>query len=447
LCQQGVICHLVPHNLYEQEIWALAPDFVLLNFFRLGNQDLGRKLAGAGIQVGVLDTEGGVFRNEAAYVETLWKDAGVRRQLQCVCIWGPRLAQHLVAQGLLSPEQVAVTGCPRFDFYHPRWQPALGEPGKRARSRILINTNFSTSNPRFATLAEHLRHGIEVEGLPHERVVALFEAEHQAIEAMIRLAQDLARDYSSAEIVLRPHPFENVDVYRRRLNGLGRIIVDNEGPIQPEICRASVVIQRGCTTAIEAGLAGVPALSPQWVPAPVVHPMAEMVSVPCEAYGDLRARLDAIFSGTYGAPGEIRSAIDCVTRDWFFRADGLAHRRVSDAVLARLGGSRIVDERRCERLLYGLNGAAGVTAVDLGCALRYRLRLPPDWSFRQLRRVPTQNKPGKSFGVADVRALTDRIQRIEAAHGARPVTVTAASAHPHYQRRLSIHSVTLGCEW
>jgi hypothetical protein len=171
-----------------------------------------------------------------------------------------------------------------------------------------------------------------------------------------------------------------------------------------------------------------------------------VVSDQCEAYDDMRARLNAIFAGTYATPGEVRRAIDGVTRDWFFRADGLAHRRVSDAVFGRLGGSRTVDERRCERLLYGLDGAAGVTAVDLGCALRYRLRLPPDWSFRRLRRVPTQNKPGKSFGVADVRALADGIQRIEAAHGARPVTVTGASAHPHYQRRPSIHSVTLACE-
>jgi surface carbohydrate biosynthesis protein len=419
---------------------------VLLNFFRVGNQELARKLTGAGMQVGVLDTEGGVFRDEAAYVQTLWKDAGVRRHLRCVCIWGPRLAQHLIAQGLLSPEQVAITGCPRFDFYHARWQPAQGQSGEPARSRILINTNFSISNPRFASLAQN-RQSTELEGMPQERVTALIEAERQALEAMIRLAEDLVRDYPTAEIVLRPHPFENTDVYRRRLNDLGRIVVDNDGPVQPEISRASVVIQRSCTTAIEAGLAGVPALSPRWVSVPVVNSMAEMVSVPCEAYGDLRARLDAIFGGTYEAPAHIRSAIDAVTQDWFFRVDGLAHRRVSDAVFQRLGGLPTVDERQCERLLYGLDGVSRVGPVDLARrALRYRLRLPADWSFRRFRRVPRYYKPGKAFGVTDVRALTEWIQGVDAAAGVRPVTVTAAREDAHYRRRLLGHSITLACQ-
>src|SRR5437879_11292758 len=101
LCQSGVICHLVPHNLEAQQIWALTPDLVLLNFFRVTNQDLARKLVRAGIQVAVLDTEGGVFPDERSYTEALCQDAELRRQLGCICMWGPRLAQYVVANGLL----------------------------------------------------------------------------------------------------------------------------------------------------------------------------------------------------------------------------------------------------------------------------------------------------------------------------------------------------------
>src|SRR5437667_6174836 len=132
LCQQGVICHLVPHNLEDRELWALAPDLVLLNFFRPANEGLARKLMTAGIQVAVLDTEGGVWPTEEAYVELLWQDAKLRRQLECVCMWGPRLARHLVAREVLSSEQVVVTGCPRFDFYHPQWQPVMHQAGARS---------------------------------------------------------------------------------------------------------------------------------------------------------------------------------------------------------------------------------------------------------------------------------------------------------------------------
>ena len=445
LCQGDVDCHLVPHNLEEGELFALAPDLVLLNFFRPVNQALARRMVRAGIQVGVLDTEGGVWPDEAAYVELLWQDAELRRQLRCVCLWGPRLAHYLVTHGLLSVDQVAVTGCPRFDFYHRDWRSALHATEDRAASRILINTNFSMCNPRFATVAQNVGQAREAFGLSAERVAALIDAERDAITAMIQLAGQLSRDYPTAEIVFRPHPFEDTGLYRRRLRDANRIVVDNGGPVQPEIGRADVVIQRSCSTGVEAGLAGVPTLSPQWVPAPTINPMAERVSVPCDSYDDMRARLDAIFAGTYDTPPEIRDAIDCVTRDWFCRADGLAHSRVSAAVLARLGGST-VDRAQCERELHGLVPGPRRGTAWLGRTLRYRLGLPTDWSFRRMRRVPARNKPGKSFGLGDVRALVDRIQQAPATRGTRRVTVSAADADPGYRRQLLGQSITLACE-
>ena len=446
LCQQDVDCHLVPHNLEEREIFALAPDFVLLNFFRPVNQALARRLVQAGIRVGVLDTEGGVWPNEAAYAELLWQDAELRRHLRCVCLWGPRLANYLVTQGLLSADQVAVTGCPRFDFYHGDWRSVLSNAEDHGASRILINTNFSVSNPRFATVVQNVRQAREEFGLPAERVAAAIDDEREAIVAMIDLAQQLARDYPAAEIVFRPHPFEDTDLYRRRLSGAKRIVVDNGGPVQPEIGRAAVVIQRSCSTAVEAGLAGVPTLSPQWVPAPTLNPMAELVSVPCASYGDLRTRVDAILGGAYDTPEEIRDAIACVTSDWFCRPDGLAHRRVGAAVLSALASGRTVDGARCERELYGLDRAAKPGPARLGRSLRYRLGLPSDWSFRRMRRVPPRNKPGKSFGVVDVRVLADRIQQAPAARGTRRLMVNVADADSRYRRRLLGQSITLTCE-
>ena len=45
LCQEGVICYLVPFNLQGSEIWALAPDFVLLNYLRTVNEGFAHQLA------------------------------------------------------------------------------------------------------------------------------------------------------------------------------------------------------------------------------------------------------------------------------------------------------------------------------------------------------------------------------------------------------------------
>src|SRR5262245_61391564 len=71
LCQRGAICHLVPLNLQRTEIWALAPDFVLLNYLRRSNEQFARQLVKSRIRFGLLDTEGGVWATADEYLELL----------------------------------------------------------------------------------------------------------------------------------------------------------------------------------------------------------------------------------------------------------------------------------------------------------------------------------------------------------------------------------------
>ena len=70
LCQRGIVCHLVPLNLQDRELPALAPDLVLLNYLRLGNQAVTCALLAAGVRIGLLGTPGrrlvGVWRVHGA---------------------------------------------------------------------------------------------------------------------------------------------------------------------------------------------------------------------------------------------------------------------------------------------------------------------------------------------------------------------------------------------
>jgi surface carbohydrate biosynthesis protein len=449
VCQRGATCHLVPLNLQHREVWSLAPDLVVLNYLRRSNERFGRQLVEAGIGVAALDTEGGVWPDVGAYTELLWQDADLRRQVGLACMWGPHLAEALVAQGILATRQIAVTGCPRFDLYHPLWHGATGATPDRRRPSLLINTNFSVSNPRFATAEQNARHLQEQLGWSQERWKEYVDAEGAAIERIIALAQELHRDYSKVQIVLRPHPFENLERYRLRLRDASRIRVENNTPIQREISRASAVIQRSCSTGIEAGMAGVPTFSPQWVPAPWVVPSAESVSDPCASYEELREKLDLVLAGGYQSPPGARSALDEVVRDWFHRNDGLAFERVGGAVAHLLGRVGRVDERRCLRHLCGLDESVPVGLPRLAGEVRFALGLSPDWSFRSLRHRPETEWPqsAKSFAVDEVRELVRHISEGRAASGrsARPVEVRSAREDGDYLRPHQGHSITLRC--
>lgn len=411
LCRRGMVCHLVPLNLQERELLALAPDFVLINYLRLGNERFVRLLLGTGIQVGLLDTEGAVWADCGAYTELLWQDPDLLRAVRPACMWGPRMADCLVAGGFLDPSQIVVTGCPRFDLYHPHWESILREPSVGARPRILINTNFSGVNPRFATIDQNRRQFAESFGWSEARIAGHLEAERQGIAGMIELARRLAGDFPALEVQVRPHPFEHVAHYEEALRDLPGIRIGNERPVQTDIFQAAVVVQRSCSTAIEAAMAGVPTVSPRWVETPVEIPIAEAVSVPCESYATLRDAVCQALAGTGGQPPAVQHAREAVMRDYFHRLDGRSHARVADAVMRELGTGSKTSVSACRRALYRLDDPESTLVAEAGARVRRMLGLSPYWCFRGGRSAPPAwwTTGAKAYTTADVSRLAERV--------------------------------------
>ena len=414
LCQRGAICHLVPLNLGEREVMGLVPDFVLLNYFRSDNRRLATWMDRAGISFGLLDTEGGAWETLESYMNVLWRDRDLLRKARGVCTWGGVLADHLVKEDVFEASQVTVTGCARFDFYDPRWRDVLvGAEDEGAHPRpghLLINTNYSIGNPRFTTRAENIDYCHRTYGTPYEALIRRVDVEDTAIRETIAMTARLAADYPQQRIVLRPHPFEDAEPYRRELGALANVDLSDRGPVHPLICGAAAVMQRSCTTAVESVAAGVAALSPQWIPAPALVPVAEAVSIPVESYPALREKLDEVLSGTYRPTPEMQSTIDGTISDWFYRFDGWSHRRVADVITASAAGWSSPDSALCRRLTYG-SGVHSRRQVASSAA-RYLLGLSPDFSFGQLRNVPTNSwvTTAKHLDVDEARKLVARIE-------------------------------------
>jgi surface carbohydrate biosynthesis protein len=446
LCRHGITCHLVPLNLMHGQIWSLAPDLVVLNYARPGNARIARALLDAGIRVGVLDTEGAAWETPDAYSELAWSDRDQLHRLAFVCMWGPLLARHMVDRGLLLASQVSVTGCPRFDFYHSRWHGVFDESATPQRPVLLINTNFSFSNPRFATARRNREHLEKELGLGAERVSAYLQAEQAAMRGMIELAKSLAGDFPECEVVLRPHPFEEPTPYALEMAGCAGVTVDGSGPIQSRLSSSLAVIQRSCSTAAEAAMAGVPTLSPQWLPAPALIPFAEAVSVRCGSYQDMRAELCRIMGGA-GATRSATLAARENLSDWFAASDGRAYRRVADTVRAALPRERTVSEARCIANLYQLSNPEQSRRQRLAARLRYALRLSPAWAFRQWRIADGAAWCGseKYFGVDDVTRLAGRIARADAGRELDPARLRIGAAQTDNPRGGPVrsHSVTV----
>ncbi len=407
LCRHGATCYLVPTRLREQEVWTLAPDFVLLNNLRNDKEYFAGNLIEAGIGIGVLDTEGGVLVNLERYGRSLARPSHIRQGVSCFCSWGPRLAEYAVENQWLSRDQVMVTGVPRLDFYaEPRRRVALALTAAAdgfPKPLVLINSNFSLANPLDRTPEEAARAKALLWNRDPGMIARELAVEREAMQEMVALTTRLADRLPSLTFVYRPHPFENPDTYGDRLPVRPNLHLVKHGTVDGWILRASAVIQRGYSTAIEATLAGVPAYAPSWIPTPYFFESVEAVSIPCASDKDLAAGLQ-----NPEIPEDTRSRLQVVLRDWFFAVDGESHCRVARAILNAV---EALPPRPspdfCRRALDGLVGPNVSWKQHLRAAGRRVLRRPPSWSFRQWRDAGFDSWAGSQcyFGVEEVVAV------------------------------------------
>jgi surface carbohydrate biosynthesis protein len=445
LCERGAECCLVPMNLAQAELGALTPDFALLNYLRTNNEDMARQLVTeAGIPTGVLDTEGGVFVDWDDYATgKMTANAEVRDLMACYCSWGKRIAAHAPAAGWYRTDQIAVTGAPRFDFYAKPWrQSARTLAPEAARFAdgplILVNSSFSLANPRYSPPEQEIDNWVKL-GYDRADIAAKQATQRRTLDAMAALTNRIAARFPAAQVVYRPHPFERLETYHDRLDARDNLHLILEGTVDGWLLRADALVQRSCSTAIEAGMAGLPALSPAWIPTALPIDTVERISVPCADEADLMDRLDAAVRGERVIPPGVAEQLDAVIADWFYAVDGKAHERVADAILAHAGdaGSR-VPTSTARRIHRGQFRAPAPLRKRIAGMVRAALNLPATWTGSARGNVGgvRWDSSGKHYDPANVRALVEAINEARTAaadHDPVPVDVLAAQAAGTYR--------------
>jgi surface carbohydrate biosynthesis protein len=432
-------------NLQRTELGALAPDFVLLNYLRISNQEFARQLMEAGIKVGVLDTEGGVLENPEAYATTkaMATDQNIRHRVSGFCSWGTKLAEHAKWQGWYRNEQVVVTGAPRFDFYVQPWRQAALQVSEYAEAYskplVLINGSFSVANPRFRTPEQEIQLLVERLGQDRSSTLEFQRVQHQSMIGMAHLANHLAAKSPHATFIYRPHPFEKLETYQELLETRENLHLVKTGTVDGWILRANAVIQRSCTTAIEASMAGVPALSPSWIPTPQMMETVEAVSIQCSSPAELEDYLKSCMNGHSKQANGNRSALKQVIDDWFYAIDGLAHQRVASAILTHARNESLgrVRLEKCRDILYGLDQPETPIKAKVASAMRRRLGLPVSWSLHRWRDVTDMSwdRSEKYFDAENVQVLVDAIWSCQKLVDSMPcanVAVTPAHEHGDY---------------
>lgn len=151
----------------------------------------------------------------------------------------------------MEPFRLAVTGCPRYDLCAEKWRTILRYP---RHGYILVNTNFSVVNPAYTRSAAAEREIFISLGWPEDYVNGLFADWEAVFPRFLDTVANLAAALPEKSFLVRPHPFENHDVYKKRFNGLANLVVDGEGEVFDVIANSECVVHLNCGSAVDSVL-------------------------------------------------------------------------------------------------------------------------------------------------------------------------------------------------
>jgi surface carbohydrate biosynthesis protein len=228
-----------------------------------------RRLADAGNKIAAWCEEGLVYRDRETYLhERVSLDSLALADL--FFAWGPMQADDVGAHVPAAKSKIKISGNPRFDVLRPELRGLFDADAHALRQKygsyILVATNFSRYN-------HFMGYDFWIEALKKRGTITT--AEHLAFfqhwreflgdlyRSFVTALPTLAAAFPEHRIVVRPHPSENHDAWRRETADLENVTVAFEDSVIPWIAGSDALIHNSCTTGVEAYLLGKPVIAYQ----------------------------------------------------------------------------------------------------------------------------------------------------------------------------------------
>jgi surface carbohydrate biosynthesis protein len=333
--------YLTPMSQASNDIFVIRPDLVLLNYLRPTNGPLVIKLIDAGIAYSILDTEGGIFMKlenskETTYTMTLVKSPYIRANVSQVFLWGKELFDQLSERKTYPLSRMHCIGTPRMDFYHGSFEdyfgPALREREKTGRPMILINTSFAGNNPKFSNREKEAAMLVKRFGYTKEFIANLLDQFDLVLKEYIKLTNYLAQAFPRVDFILRPHPFESLEIYKQELGHIPNVKIEGRDTVARWIWESKALIHYECSTALESAFAKRPTFSlSQFKDIRPVEAIRKVTDY-CDSFEDMKEKLHEVLAGTYQLSPDLTKNLAEVEKDIYTKVDGMAYYRISEAI-------------------------------------------------------------------------------------------------------------------
>lgn len=172
-----------------------------------------------------------------------------KRHVDGHLVWGPAMASLLRTRYEISPEQIFIVGCPKFDILRP---PLWHRVGPLDRE-VLFVSDFALADLT-GTEYERVASKHSWPDDMRQKVDIYRDARHQFVNCVAKVAKAVPDE----RIVVRVHPGEKLDGYKA-LTAIPNVTLDPAGStFSQALARAKLVLQFTSTSLFETRVAGVP---------------------------------------------------------------------------------------------------------------------------------------------------------------------------------------------
>ncbi len=421
LAKQGARAFLVPMKLQIPEIYLCSPDYVLLPYARVNNEALIEDLVSRGVKVGVLETEGAVFEDNTHIRAKSIAPSRIRELIHQFFVWGETPKLIINQEGWYNEQQLIATGSPRFDFYSTHMRNAVKaiEPtldGYSLKPLILFIGGAPTANPRFATKESEAYQLVSKFNHDASYIAMKDRIQTETIETMTQLVNQIAQRFPDANIVFRPHPFEDDAIYYEKLNiqQYKNLYISRIGSIDQWIVRSTLLIQRGSTTSLEAAMCDLPVFTPTWMPIIPVK-QRDKLSIEIETPEEFFDNVERLLNNKWEFPPHYHEMKKDILNGMYGEIDGMNHQRVGYSIMQFLSSNteqyraiHIKNQQLLDELFLPQNTVRQKIREML---IRY-LHLPLNLTLDKLKTfyqpIPWDSSE-KRFTVDDVQKIIDAV--------------------------------------
>ncbi len=248
---------------------AMPPGVVLLKGMNAISAYLMKQLPSHGHVGMATDEEALGLAHPSVLVRTI--DSSIGKECHILFAQGPNHAKAIAERVAGAEGRIRIVGNARLDLLRAPFSDAFRDDANRLQAGhgdyVMVDTNFGAINSQWGGTetfkAILYRVGWLDAANPDDD--AYYQRRLRTEEANItlirRVLEALSARFPKIKFVIRPHPAERDEPWRKAYAKQDNILVSREGSHIPWLLGSRLMIHTGCTTGLEAEVLGVPCLT------------------------------------------------------------------------------------------------------------------------------------------------------------------------------------------